>query len=1168
MARRIKKFKNPDGPITQTLSGPKINVEGYGDITFDKDLSDFISRKRATFTGDQNISDQFDYVNELYKNGSITGINSQGIGSGIPNPSLTNKRALKMQKMFGAGGEDYARQQASKQMNNWIREYAETIKTLNTPESEKADSTTELEKPTTEKVTNPADVNNTANTGTKDADVKKSDTDQQSVNNTETAVTNETSTGAPKSSNPPVMLQRPEEKPNSYITDGFKFQPLKVSEGHNETQLNVGEAKKRIEKITDKSISDIHELSGADIADLSALGLDLVSMASAFTTNPIGSAVSAGTGAASSLITGYTDIFERDENVWSALGNTATNLGLDVVGALPWIGAGAGAAKLMKSVNKVQKILAPSLALMGATHAVSSLEKLNREGVDKMTINDWKALIDGVQAVATGKKMGEYYLGTKKALTPEMKKLEGELSKLDKNSADFKQRKKEITDKIKILESKGDSELGGASSGIKGKRLAIQGRTHGIELNAKKKSYSEAIKNFEKAKASNSPDLKKYEAELAKAKSEFKESVMKANSTITDEELKDVDFKVKRKGLNPIEKLRSPYKWDKENKFSWKNFQNPAPRKQKEIVTSELREWKDDKVGEFIKKRYDLQDRDKKIKKLSKAFKLESEKIKIDNSLESLERGAKNISVEPVAPKETVNGTEFFKSKISQNENIKRVESENKNKQLLAAKERDRKEKEKVKTYLTDSKKSKSEPREEINNSKSDISETSQKKAEKQTKKQLKEQLKGVSKMRKTDSKDSVKSKNKSLNRKNYEKLKRQFENVETLYKEPRTMTYDKQGNLRQITGEGLGFMRMRKDGGVLKYQLGGELKPNAVTSQLINNLPNKLKLMNVGSQRLMLPNASPLSKQTSPVIPNRLEPLKVGSNAPVQHIGETVDQSALGAVLSGLNKSVSPRNLKFLNTLATNAALMKKIKEAPSPTSIVAPVTTKLKAPGMSSYMNQFNELAKAENSQTPTYSDPKLEALSRLSRAKQIDDSRQQVGAQLQAANQQAEAHNAQLYSQDAATRANIAAQNAEQARQHKAVMNQYEQGLIRSTGQSIENLLSERQSLKDRAELQNRAIDEQIKLGEIEAEMAPAIEKLQSDPRYSKRATDLSQAAAYKKEMDRYRKAAQLKSLQLKRLPESNFLKTGGKISNIYENDALSFNKKLLSLPSKNK
>lgn len=1182
MAKRIKKFKNPSGPITQSLNGPKINVEGYGDIIFDQDLSDFINRKRATFTGDQSVLDQFDFVNDLYKKGGVTNINSEGIGSGIPNPSLTNKRALKMQKMFGSGGEDYARQQASKQINSWIKEFAEINKEASKPQ-------TQAEPPVL-KTSEPVKSGDAATPTTSTAETQQTKVDESvsavtnpdktGSNNVPTStaeevntesqnvVTNETDTGAPKSSNPPLMLQRPVDKPKTFITDGFQFKPLTTAEGHNETQLNVGEARKAIEKITDKSISDIHDLSAADIADLSALGLDLVSMASAFTTNPIGSAVSAGTGAASSLITGYTDIFERDEDVLKSLGNTAANLGLDVVGAIPWVGAGAGAAKLMKSVNKVQKILAPALAVMGATNAVNSLEKLNRDGVDKMTINDWKALIDGVQAVASGKKMAEYHLGTQKARTSEMSKLESELKGLDKNAPDFKQKKKALIDKINNLEKTGGAYLTGSKSGIKGKQLVIQNKAHSVELATKKKNYADAVKNFEKAKKSNSPDLKKYETELAKAKEEFKNSLVKANSDITDADIENVKIKTSRPILSPIDKVRTPYKLNKENKFSLKNFQNPIPLKQKEVNSGELREWRDSKTGNFIKGMYSpkekpaVKNEEVKSPEVKKPVVRESRMSVVDDAIissvaksKSLPPNSKNISIEPV--KKTVEKPEadFLKEKVALEEKIKA--------EILAKKRAKEKH---LREYVGGSKKSKDESRKDVNESKIKTEEPETKKAEKQTKKQLKQQLKGVSKMRKSDSKDSGKSKERALNRKNYEKLKRQFENMETLYKEPKTMAYDKEGNLRQITGEGIGFVRMRKDGGVLKFQLGGNLKIGNLASQVKNNLPTKLKTLNVGSKRLMLPDASPLSKQTAPVITKTLTPLNVGNNAPVQHIGETVTQPVLNKVLTSAAKVANPRNLKFLNTLVTNANLMDKIKEAPAPTSMVAPTTTKLKAPGMASYMGQFNELAKAENSQTPMYSDPKLETLSRLARGKQIEDSRQQVGTQLQSANQQVEAQNAQLYSQDAANRAQVAAQNAEQSRQHKAQMNQYEQGLIRAKGQSIENLLNERQMIGDRNKAINESIDEQLALNNIEEKMSPEILKLQKDPRFSKRATDPAQALAFKNEMDKFRKASQIKALQMKRRPEFGFLKDGGKISAIKGENSQKINKKLLSLPSK--
>lgn len=177
-----------------------------------------------------------------------------------------------------------------------------------------------------------------------------------------------------------------------------------------------------------------------------------------------------------------------------------------------------------------------------------------------------------------------------------------------------------------------------------------------------------------------------------------------------------------------------------------------------------------------------------------------------------------------------------------------------------------------------------------------------------------------------------------------------------------------------------------------------------------------------------------------------------------VEYGNQTVTETLPEKIGTALNRVVNPTILKYFNTKNTNRKLMDKIKKMPRPTPAIAPTTTKLKNVGISSAMDQYGQIAAQENSIQPMYSDAKLNAAIRLATNSNANQVRNQIGQQIQAQNQQIDATNAQLYSQDAASRAQIAKANADELRQHNMMMNQYEQGLIRSEGQSRDNLLSE--------------------------------------------------------------------------------------------------------------
>lgn len=84
-------------------------------------------------------------------------------------------------------------------------------------------------------------------------------------------------------------------------------------------------------------------------------------------------------------------------------GKTLLNAGFDVAGAIPVLGDFAQAKKITKIIKNLG---APLLGIMGATQipgAVESTSKLLKEGTDKMTVQDWRNIANGLMSILGAK---------------------------------------------------------------------------------------------------------------------------------------------------------------------------------------------------------------------------------------------------------------------------------------------------------------------------------------------------------------------------------------------------------------------------------------------------------------------------------------------------------------------------------------------------------------------------------------------------------------------------------------------------------------------------------------------------------------------------------------------------------------------------------------------
>jgi hypothetical protein len=98
-------------------------------------------------------------------------------------------------------------------------------------------------------------------------------------------------------------------------------------------------------------------MTDADIRELWSAGLDLVSLGSAFIPE-VGTAVSLATGLTSTGLHTYNLATDEDGFTLSDLGETAGNVGLDLVGLIPGFGTAAkGSGKTLKTITKFAPVI-------------------------------------------------------------------------------------------------------------------------------------------------------------------------------------------------------------------------------------------------------------------------------------------------------------------------------------------------------------------------------------------------------------------------------------------------------------------------------------------------------------------------------------------------------------------------------------------------------------------------------------------------------------------------------------------------------------------------------------------------------------------------------------------------------------------------------------------
>lgn len=141
------------------------------------------------------------------------------------------------------------------------------------------------------------------------------------------------------------------------------------------------------------------EFTATDIARITSAGMDVASALSAFV--PIyGTALSAGTGLASSLTSFGTDLFDKSVSLGGAFKNLGANVAMDAVGLVPGFGVAGKAGKITKNLVKYVPKIVTVLSAANALSPESRASWAKLASNESLTVKDWQNIAAGCSAIA------------------------------------------------------------------------------------------------------------------------------------------------------------------------------------------------------------------------------------------------------------------------------------------------------------------------------------------------------------------------------------------------------------------------------------------------------------------------------------------------------------------------------------------------------------------------------------------------------------------------------------------------------------------------------------------------------------------------------------------------------------------------------------------------
>ena len=155
-----------------------------------------------------------------------------------------------------------------------------------------------------------------------------------------------------------------------------------------------------------KPMADGQDWEYEDYARLVSAGADVGSMIASFVPG-YGTAASAALGVGSTIGNFTADLADESVGVGSAFLNAGAGLGMDLVGLIPGLGAAGKGSKIVKNLLKVTpKLITIWSASTSFAPAMQAFNKLKDKGAKEMTVEDWKALANGLTAAADVTRWG------------------------------------------------------------------------------------------------------------------------------------------------------------------------------------------------------------------------------------------------------------------------------------------------------------------------------------------------------------------------------------------------------------------------------------------------------------------------------------------------------------------------------------------------------------------------------------------------------------------------------------------------------------------------------------------------------------------------------------------------------------------------------------------
>ena len=182
--------------------------------------------------------------------------------------------------------------------------------------------------------------------------------------------------------------------------------------------------------------------TGTDIARLASIGMDMGSLAAAYTgpeTMGVGTLVSAGLGVGSTATNFIADLVDG-ENTWEALKTAGYGLGMDTLGLIPGAGTAGKLGKIGKTAVKyVPRILAYLGTLQGVQnmpYIINSFKKLGTN--QKLTVDDYRNMAQGIGLITGIGAAGSRKIRNNKTIE-QLGKQKVDFNKLKNKSIQIKQ---------------------------------------------------------------------------------------------------------------------------------------------------------------------------------------------------------------------------------------------------------------------------------------------------------------------------------------------------------------------------------------------------------------------------------------------------------------------------------------------------------------------------------------------------------------------------------------------------------------------------------------------------------------------------------------------------------------------------------------------------------